>query len=581
MEQEHSASDGTDRGEQTPGPPPREAVMALIDLLNHRRLEEAIAHGERLASNFAPSLPLYNMLGSANIEAGRRAEATNWFRNALGLDPNHVETLYNMGITCQELGRKTEAIYCFERILRIRPDMSRIRALKLLLQAHICDWSALAQEARALGTLGIEGAIVSPFTLLPLEDRPDRHRLRSERYSKELFKQAPLPPPPRPATSPKRLRIGYFSAELRNHPVARLIARVLELHDRSRFEICVYSYGPVVEDETRTRIVASADRFRDMSQRSEEEIANVARRDGIDIAVDLTGHTSYARTGLFACRPAPIQISYLGYPGTSGASFIDYVIADKLLIPRGHERFYSEAPIYLPHCYQAQDDTALAAERPSRAMLGLPDDSFVFCGINNSYKITPDLFDVWMRLLRRMDGSVLWLLKSNPWAEANLRQQAEARGLDPGRILFAEWKSYEEYLAQFAAADLFLDSFHYNAGATASNALWAGLPLITKPGLGYPARMAASLLTAVGLPELITSSVSHYEALAIELATNREKLAAIRGKLEKNRRTTALFDSALFTRHLEQAYLLSHRRWIEGLPVAPIDVPDLSESSPA
>jgi len=581
MDQEHSAGDGADQGEQTPGPPPPDAVMALIDLLNHRRLEEAIVHGERLASNFAPSLPLYNMLGSANIEAGRRADATNWFRRALGLDPNHIETLYNMGITCQELGRKTEAIYCFERILRIRPDMSRIRALKLLLRAHICDWSGLARETGALDTLGIEGPIVSPFALLPLEDRPDRHRLRSERYSRELFKLTPLPPPPRPATIPERLRIGYFSAEIRNHPVARLVARVLELHDRSRFEICVYSYGPVVEDETRTRIMASSDRFRDVSQRSEEEIANAARRDGIDIAVDLTGHTSYARTGLFACRPAPVQISYLGYPGTSGASFIDYLIADKLLIPRGHERFFSEAPIYMPHCYQAQDDTARTAELPSRTMLGLPDDSFVFCAINNSYKITPDLYDVWMRLLRRTDDSVLWLLKSNPWAEVNLRRQAEARGIDSRRILFAEWKPYEEYLAQFAAADLFLDSFHYNAGATASNALWAGLPVITKPGLGYPARMAASLLSAIGLPELIASSVSHYEALALELATDRGKLAAMRGKLKKNRRTTALFDSALFTRHLEHAYLLSYRRWLEGLPAAPIDVPDLSESSQA
>ncbi len=566
-----------DQDQRPAQPPPREEVMTLVNLLNQGRLMEAIAHGERLEALYLPSLPLYNMLGSANIQPGRRVQATDWFRKALGIDPNNVDTLYNMGITCQELGRKTEAIYCFERILRVKPEMAQVRALKLLLQAHICDWEGLANEAPHLAMLGIEGGIVSPFTMLPLEDEPARHRIRSERYSAKLFQKfAPLPEPARPAAEPERLRIGYFSAEIRNHPVARLIARVLELHDRSRFEIHLYSYGPKIEDETRARILRSVDRFQEVAALSDEDIAKLARRDGIDVAIDLTGHTTYARTGLFACRAAPVQISYLGYPGTSGAPFVDYVVTDrKLTPPEEQPRFYTEAPIYLPHCYQAQDDQAAIAEPPARTALGLPEQGFVFCGINNSYKIRPDLYDIWMRLLARVEGSVLWLLKSNPWAEENLRKQAAARGVDPARILFADWKAYPDYLAQFQRADLFLDSFLYNAGATASNALWAGLPVLTRAGKGYPARMAASLLDAVGLPELVTTSDEAYEALALELATNPDKLAELRQRLAVNRTTMPLFDSALFTRHIEEGYRLAYRRWLGGETPAAIEVPDL------
>ena len=548
--------------------------MAFITLLNQGKLDEAIAHGERLAASHATSLPLYNMLGSANIQADRRSQATEWFRKALQIAQDDVDTLYNMGVTSQELGRKTEAIYCYERILRLKPDLSQIQALKLLLQAHICDWKALRDSEVILETLGIEGRMISPFTLLPLEDRPDRHRFRSERYSAKLFQQIPLPDPVRPDREPQRLRIGYFSAEIRNHPVARLIARILELHDRSRFEVHVYSHGPVVEDETRARIMRAADHFHEVSPLTDQAIAEHARRDGIDIAVDLTGHTTYARTGLFALRSAPVQISYLGYPGTCGAPFLDYIVADKCLIPEEHRHFFTESPIWLPHCYQAQDDQAAIADQPpSRVALGLPEQGFVFCGINNSYKIRPDLYDIWMRLLHQVEGSVLWLLKSNPWAEKNLRDEAAARGVDPARIIFADWKPYPEYLAQFGRADLFLDSFIYNAGATASNALWAGLPVLTRMGVGYTARMAASLLNAIGLPELITLSAESYEQLALELATNPARLAAIRSRLQLNRNTMPLFDSSLFTAHLETGYREAWRRWFRGQPPAAIDVP--------
>lgn len=556
--------------------PPREEIVSLIALLNEGRLLDAISHGERMATLYQPSIPLLNMLGSANIQANRLQEAIPWFVKALKIAPNDLDSLYNLGITFQELGRKTEAIGCFERILRLKPDQTAVRSLKLLLLAQICDWDGLRAEAGHLATLGIEGRAASPFTMLTLEDNPERHAIRSRRYSAERFLLQPFPPLQRPAAEPEKLRIGYFSAEVRNHPVARLMARVFELHDRSRFAVHLYSYGPRADDETRARIAGGVDLFRDVENLSEQQMAELARRDGIDIAIDLTGHTSYARTGLFACRPAPVQISYLGYPGTIGAPFIDYVVADRTLIPEDQARFYTEAPIYLPHCYQAQDDRAEIADPPSRSELGLPEQGFVFCAINNGYKMRPELFDIWMRLLDRVEGSALWLLKSNPWAEENLRKEAIARGVDPNRIVFADFKPYADYIGQFRRADLFLDSFVYNAGATASNALWAGLPVLTRMGQGYPARMAGSLLAAIGLPELVTTSDADYERLALELATDPARLAMIRDKLAANRTATPLFDSPLFTRHLEEGYRLAYRRWLAGEAPSPIDVPDLS-----
>ena len=560
----------------------REDVLTFIALMDGGQLDEAIAHGEAMAERHMGSVNLYKMLGSANIKAGRRARAVEWFQRALQIDPDNIDTLYNLAVTCQELGGKTAAIEFFGRILKLKPDSSYIRALKMLLQAHICDWTALAEDEAHLATMGIEGKIVSPFSLLSFEDRPDRHRIRSERYVAHQFSQAPLPEPPRPASPPARLKIGYFTAEVRHHPVALLIARVLELHDRARFEITVYSYGPVVEDEMRTRIKSGVDRFLDVAAGTDQQIAELARRDGIDIAIDLTGHTTYARTGIFAFRAAPVQISYLGYPGTSGAPFIDYIVADRNLIPEDQLAAYTEAPIYLPHVYQAQDDrAAISSPAPSRAALDLPEEGFVFCAINNGYKIRPELFDIWMRLLAQVEGSILWLLDSNPWIKDNLRREAAARGVDPARLVFADWKPHADYLAQLGQADLFLDSFIYNAGATASHALWAGLPVLTRIGTGYPARMASSLLHAIGLSELITTTDADYESLALILANNHARLAAIRAKLARNRDTTPLFDSALFTRHLEDGYVRAHRRWLAGDPPARIDVPDLSAGADA
>jgi len=413
-----------------------------------------------------------------------------------------------------------------------------------------------------------------------LEDAPARHKLRSENWTTTKYTQSSLPVLPAPAQQPAKLRIGYFSADFRAHPVMYLMCQVLAEHDRDRFEIIAYSYGPDQADPVRERSRAAVDEFIDVRSLSDLEVAEHARANKIDIAIDLTGYTEHCRSGIFAYRAAPIQINYLGYPGTMGADFMDYIIADQQLIPPSSQQYYSEKPLYLPHHYQAQDDRlAIASETPSRESLGLPEEGFVFCAINSSYKITPSVFSIWMRLLDRVEGSVLWLLKSNEWAQENLLKEASARGIDPQRLVFADKVSHDVYLARFRQADLYLDTFVYNAGATASNALWAGLPVLTKRGEGYTARMAGSLLSSLGVEELITETEESYEALALALAEDPVRLETLRAKVCAQRETSPLFKTALFTRHLERGYEQAYERYFSGQVPAEIVVESIEQAS--
>ena len=353
----------------------------------------------------------------------------------------------------------------------------------------------------------------------------------------------------------KPIRIGYFSSDFKEHPVAYLLARVFEKHDRSQFTVHGYSIKATKKDSMHKRLVAAFDEFKDLSDVSDKEAALTVREDGIDIAIDLNGYTANSRIGIFAYRAAPIQINYLGYPGTIGADFIDYIIADQTLIPEDSIKYYSEKPIYLPHTYMPTDNTREIANRNiTRSEMGLPENSFVFCGFNNSYKISPREFNIWMRLLHKVPDSVLWLRHSNEWAEDNLRKEAQKRHIEPSRLIFAERIQMNEHLARHTLADLFLDTFTFNAHSTAVDALWAGLPVITKPGQGFAARVASSLLNAIDLSELITNSEDAYEALALELANNPTKLDTIKKKLQSNRLTTPLFDTETYTQYLEIGY---------------------------
>jgi predicted O-linked N-acetylglucosamine transferase (SPINDLY family) len=376
------------------------------------------------------------------------------------------------------------------------------------------------------------------------------------------------------ASRRERVRLAYLSADFHDHATAYLVAELFERHDRARFEVTGFSYGPDDQSAMRARLKAGLDRFVDVRGRSDREVAELMRAEGIDIAVDLKGFTGNNRAGIFAWRGAPLQAAYLGFPATMGASFIDYIIADQVVIPPGLEGAYAEKVVRLPDSYQVNDRQRRIAERtPSRAAAGLPEQGFVFCSFNNNYKIRPATFDVWMRLLRQVEGSVLWLLQDNAAAVENLRRHAEARGVAADRLVFAPRLGLDAHLARHRLADLFLDTFPVNAHTTASDALWAGLPVLTCAGATYAGRVAGSLLHAVGLPELITHSLGDYEALALRLAREPALLASFRQRLVRDRQTCALFDTTRFTRHLEAAYTAMWERQQGGEPPESFAVP--------
>jgi predicted O-linked N-acetylglucosamine transferase (SPINDLY family) len=515
----------------------------------------------------------HNNLGVALGQLGRGGEAAAHFRHAIALQPGNCEAHYNLGTLLANLGRAEDAIACFEQALKLKPDYARARAQMLHQRASLCDWNGLADQADMVKELGIAGEAVPPYLLLSLDDDPARQLIRARRYARQYM------PPAKPAAAANRaarreqLSIGYFSADFHEHATMHLMARLFELHDRRRFRIHAFSYGPQTGDAMQARVKRAVDVFHDVRNLGDEEIAALARREAIDIAVDLKGDTRNTRAALFARRPAPIQVSYLGYPGTMGASFLDYLVADGRVIPPGQRAHYCEALITLPGSYQANDDTrVIADETPTRQQLGLP-EGFVFCCFNNSFKLSPEAFGIWMRLLGQVEGSVLWLLQSA--AEQNLRKAAREHGIDPARLVFAARVGPAEHLARHARADLFLDTFRYNAHTTASDALWAGLPLVTLPGKSFAARVGASLLHALGLSELVAETPEAYERLALALAGDRPRLAALKQKLAAARPTAPLFRSAEFTRRLERAYDQAYARHLAGEAPADIAVAEI------
>jgi predicted O-linked N-acetylglucosamine transferase (SPINDLY family) len=362
---------------------------------------------------------------------------------------------------------------------------------------------------------------------------------------------------PLKAQPPKaKIRLGYYSADFYNHATCMLMAELFEKHDKSKFELFAFSFGPDIKDPMRARVEAAFDQFIDVSTMSDKEIAEFSRMLGIDIAIDLKGSTKDHRFGIFSYRAAPVQVSYLGYPGTMGAEYIDYLIADKTLIPEESQKFYTEKIAYMPHSYQVNDRSRVISDRVfTKQEVGLPEEGFVFACFNSNYKITPDVFDVWARILNSVEGSVLWLFEENKTASANLRKEAQKRGLAQERLVFAPKMELSEHLARHKLADLFIDTLPCNAHTTASDALWAGLPVLTCMGESFASRVAASLLNAIEMPELITSSLEEYEELAIALGNDHQRVLALKQKLELNRLTTPLFDSSLFTKDIENLYV--------------------------
>jgi predicted O-linked N-acetylglucosamine transferase (SPINDLY family) len=480
----------------------------------------------------------------------RLEDALASYDSALTLQPGSAEAWNNRGVTLKFLKRPDEARQSFEKALELKPGYAMALAETLYMKAHLCDWTGIAR-GEELAQLALAGQVVPPFYMLPIDDDPARQLVYAQNWAKERYGVG------RPATFKPRkpgakIKIGYFSADFHNHATMCLMIRLLELHDKGRFEIHAFSYGPDSDDPMRKRVLAAVDDFHEVAKLSDQQIAELSRAQGIDIAIDLKGFTETSRSGIFAHRPAPVAVNYLGFPSTMGADFIDHIIADRVIVPEADQRHYAEKLAWLPNSYQVNDsDRAVSGKVFRRADLGLPELGFVFCSFNNNYKITPAEFDIWMRLLGKVEGSVLWLLQDNEWAAANLKREAAARGIDPARLIFAERAPNAEHLARQRCADLFLDTFKVNAHTTASDALWAGLPIVTKLGNSFVARVAGSLLHAIGLPELVTETNEAYEALALDLATNPAKLTAIREKLAANRLTTPLFDTARYTSDFE------------------------------
>ena len=544
-----------------------------VTLQEQRKLKEAIKAFNKaitIKPNYAKA---HNNLGNALNDQGKFKEAMASYEKTLSLKPDYAVAYFNMGTALKNQGKLEDAIEAYKKALAIEPDHAGARAQKLHVQAQMCDWLAIKEDLASLKTLGIAGKSVSPFVVLSLEDVPERHRLRSELYARENFSQKPLPSPAMPSKRPDKLRIGYFSADYGEHPVAYLIAKVLEQHNRDKFEVFGYSLSGNQQVELGQRLINSFDRFVDVQKLSNKDVARKVRQDGIDIAIDLNGYTQHARTKIFAYRAAPIQINYLGFPGTMGTDFMDYIVADRYIIPLENQEYFNEKILYLPNTYMPTDNGRELSERHmTRRDMGLPEDAFVFCCFNNNYKITSSEFDIWMRLLNKVEGSVLWLRQSNQWSELNVKKEAQRRKVDPQRVVFAGRVPMAEHLARQRLADLFIDTFSFNAHTTAAEALWTGLPVVTKTGQGFAARVAGSLLNSVGLPELITKNENDYEMLILELVTNPSKLNKIRKKLAANLLEKPLFDTGQYTKHIEDGYQQAYQNYFEGNPPKTITV---------
>jgi predicted O-linked N-acetylglucosamine transferase (SPINDLY family) len=527
-----------------------------------KRYDAAITHYDKALSLDPEFAGAWSNKGMSLYELKRYDEAITHFDKALSLDPEFAVAWSNKGNTLNELKRYDEAIAHYDQALSLKNDIDWLYGALVKAKLQICCWSDLKSSVEILSKkIMADEKVTSPFPLLALTDDAFLHKKSSQIYIQDKYPFNPVLGPILKRPKNEKIRIGYFSADFKNHPVAFLIAELFELHDRSQFEI--YGFSLVnAADEMRERLKLAFDHFIEVGRKSDIEVAQLCRSLTIDIAIDLTGFTQDARTGIFAHRAAPLQVNYLGYPGTMGADYIDYIIADKTLISPELQSCYSEKVVYLPNSYQVNDRKRLISDRQfTRQELGLPENGFVFCCFNNNYKILPATFEGWMRILKVVEGSVLWLLQDNFWAAQNLKKEAEKLGIAADRLVFAERMPLPDHLARHRQADLFLDTFPYNAHTTTSDALWADLPVLTLTGQSFASRVAASLLNAIGLPELITNTQEEYEALVIELALNPKKLADIKLRLASNRLTAPLFDTPLFTKNLENAYIKMVERY--------------------
>ena len=569
--------------------------LAVI-LLNSGRLEEAgvltgrgivvaptfsplwFVHGAILQamSNFQAALQSYDEAIKLNPEyvevwlnsgvllrnMHRHKESLERFNSVLSIDPSHVAALANCGILLTEFKQSEPAIKMFENLLRIKPNYDFGLGLLEYERLHICDWTDFdTMSERIIEGIRAGERTCKTLAFMAISDSASEHL-----QAAKIFSTFYCPPSTTKLWQGERyrhgkIRVAYISPDLREHPVGHLMAGVLEQHDHTRFETIAISLGIDDNSRLRARMLKAFDRFIDVREMGSMQVAQLMREMEVDIAVDLGGYTSDTRTDIFSFRPAPVQVNYLGYPGTMGVDYYDYILADRHVIPMEQQQYYSEKVVYLPDAYLPTDSSVKISERtPTRAECGLPDTGFVFCSFSHDYKVSPHVFDVWMRLLSQVSGSVLWLVSRNEISQRNLRREAERRGVEGSRLIFAERVPLiEDHLARYRQADLFLDTHPYNAHTTAADALMAGLPVLTYMGNSFPSRVAGSLLHALGVPELATHSHEEYEALALRLARDSGLCAAFRARIAENKLTYPLFDTQGFCFNLEAAYIAMWR----------------------
>jgi protein O-GlcNAc transferase len=538
--------------------------LALRDM---GRLQEARASFETVLTLEPNNAVAMNSHGNVLRDMKQFDEAINSYSAALQTRPAYAEALINRGYTYWALKQHDTGMADVEQALRLEPDYPYGRGEVLHVRMYSADWHDFAERRKELVELVQSGArAIQPFNFQAIAETPADAQACSRAWARDKYPLVPSRPhDPAARKDNRKIRIGYVSGEFRQQATAILMAGLYERHDRDRFEIVALDCGENDHSPMRARLEKAFDRWISFAGLSDDQAADVVRDAGIDILVNLNGYFGEARMGVFARRPAPIQVNYLGFPATLGAAYIDYIIADTVVIPKVEQPFYDEQVVHLPGSYQANDDRGRPiGTAPSRADAGLPAKGFVFCNFNNAYKLTPETFDSWMRILKQVDGSVLWLLESPAPYAINLRREAEKRGVAGDRLIFAPVLDTDEHLARLGLADMFLDGLPYNAHTTGSDALWAGVPLITRKGAAFPGRVAASLLGAIGLSELITDNAEEFETLAVKLASDPKALKKVRDKLAKNKSKSALFDTDRFRKNIEAAYTQMWERWLAG-----------------
>jgi protein O-GlcNAc transferase len=528
------------------------------------RYEQALQAYDRALRQLRDPEILRNR-SDALLALGRTEEALAGYEQALQVQPLDAEALFSAGSCLLALNRLDSAGEYFRKVCDSQPDFPFARGYRTFAHARICDWTDAESDRRELVAAVMRGVKADvPFSFLSVTDSADAQLQCARTFAAHRYPGRADTSVPRRGSGHERIRLAYVSGDLRNHIVSRLLAGVFEKHDRRRFEVHAIALRPADSHPFGRRVYDAFDRFTDVSRHSDAEVATLMREMEIDIAIDLMGFTEGQRMGIFAQRCAPVQVNYLGFPGTVGTTFTDYIIADEYVIPPVSRAFYSEKVAYLPGCFHPTDDARVLPPGGSRHALGLPEDALVCCSLNNSHKYNSAMLDVWARLLLAVPNSVLWLIADDPLVEINLRREAASRGVSPARLRFGRRVSYEDNLVRVRNADLFLDTLPFNAGATASDVLWAGIPLLTCSGDAFAGRMAGSLLRVLGLTELVTSNLEEYERRALELMTAPDRLAELRRELGAARERSALFNTESYCRNLEGLYQIMWERSQRG-----------------